>query len=144
MSEPTLFAQLGGEPALRTILEDFYGRVYRDAMIGYFFTPHDQARLVQRELEFTAQVLGARDIPYTGQGMRAVHAKHPIRRGHFHRRNRILEQTLRAHAVPEPVFQAWMAHARQLEVAILGAPGVRATHCDHPLQADGEVTPQDP
>ncbi len=134
---PSLYEQAGGEAGLRAILEDFYARVYADAMIGYFFAPHDRSRLVERELQFTARVLGATDVTYEGQGMRAAHAKQPIRRGHFHRRNQILAQTLEAHGVPEAVRWAWLAHAKALEVAIVGPKGARATHCDHPVGGDG-------
>jgi hemoglobin len=126
----TLYEQLGGAAVLQTILEDFYRRVFADVMIGYLFAGQAPERLVRLESQFTARMLGATDVAYEGRGMRAAHAKHPIFRGHFHRRNKILEETLADHPVPEPVRTAWMAHARRLEAAILGAQAARQATCD--------------
>lgn len=139
----TLYEQLGGEPRLRAILRDFYDQVFDDLMIGFLFRGQDKARLIELEYQFTARALGG-DVDYQGRGMRAAHAKHPIMKGHFQRRNRILEETLRAHAVPEPVFQAWLGHARALERAIIGEAR-REAACNHDLQAErvGQAGPRD-
>lgn len=117
----TLFDQLGGD-ALRAVLEDFYDRVFADVMIGYLFRGQEKARLIGLEWQLTARILGA-PVAYEGRGMRAAHARHPIMRGHFMRRNKILEETLADHAVPAPVQAAWLAHARAAERAILGPRG---------------------
>lgn len=134
-SSPTFYEQLGGEAPLRAIVADFYDRVFDDVMIGFFFRNQDKARLVEREFEFAARALGAADVEYRGRTMRAAHAKHPIMRGQFDRRAKILEDTLRDHDVPEAVRLAWMGHTRALARAILG-PAARSPHCDHDLQAD--------
>jgi hemoglobin len=117
----TLYERAGGEAALRPVLQDFYDRVFADLMIGYLFKGQDKARLVQRELEFTARLLGA-DVPYAGRPMREAHAPHPILPGHFRRRNKILEETLEAHGVPDEVREVWMRHSRGLEAAIVSPP----------------------
>jgi hemoglobin len=124
----TLYEQLGGEPALRAILTDFYDRVFADLMIGYLFRGQDKARLVQLELEHTSKVLGGPHA-YTGRTMQKAHSTHRILLGHFRRRNKLLEETLDAHGVPEAVREAWLAHARALEAAVVG-PVRRGTHCD--------------
>ncbi len=115
----THFEQVGGEPALRRILEDFYDRVFSDLMIGYLFKGRDKARLVTLELQLTARVMGA-DVVYEGRPMRAAHAALSINRGQFQRRNQLLRETLRDHEVPDEVQRAWVAHATALERAILG------------------------
>lgn len=125
----TLYDQLGGETALRPIMADFYDRLFADLMIGFFFKGQDKARLVQREVELTARLLGA-DVAYAGRPMRAAHARHPIMKGQFKRRHRILEETLAAHAVPEAVRAAWLKHSLDMEAAILG-PAMDNDHCDH-------------
>lgn len=124
----TLYEQLGGEPALRAILEDFYDRVFSDVMIGYLFRGQEKARLVRLELEHTSKVLGGPHV-YTGRTMQKAHAAHRILLGHFRRRNKLLEDVLEAHAVPAPVREAWLAHARALEAAVVG-PVRRGAHCD--------------
>lgn len=115
----THFEIVGGEPALRRILEDFYDRIFNDLMIGYLFKGRDKARLVTLELQLTARVMGA-DVVYEGRPMRAAHQALSINRGQFQRRNQLLRETLRDHAVPDDVQRAWIAHATALEKAILG------------------------
>lgn len=124
----SLFERLGGEPVLRAILTDFYARIFADPMIGYLFTGLSPERLVELEFQFTARALGA-DVPYEGRGMRAAHDRHPITRGHFNRRSRLLLDVLVAHGVDPEVRDAWLAHIRRLEGAVLGPVAGRAD-CD--------------
>jgi hemoglobin len=124
----TLFEKAGGESVLRHILRDFYGRVFADPMIGFFFRNQDQARLVELEYQMTAKMLGA-DVEYQGRPIRQAHGNHPIMKGQFLRRNRILEETLAAHAVDVEVVEAWMAHSRALEAAVVGR-AAKSPHCD--------------
>jgi len=126
------YDDLGGEARLKAIFRDFYRRVFADPMIGYLFVGQDPARLVELEFQLTAKMFGA-PVAYTGRSMRAAHAKHSIRKGHFHRRNQILLDTLRDHDVPPAIMDAWMGHARALERAVV-APRDRADRgCDADL-----------
>jgi truncated hemoglobin YjbI len=124
----TLFEKAGGETALRRILGDFYQRVFADTMIGFFFRNQDRAQLVELEYQLTAKTLGA-DIEYRGRSIREAHANHPIMKGQFLRRLRILEETLAAHEVDPAVRKAWLDHSRALEAAVVGA-AVDSPHCD--------------
>jgi truncated hemoglobin YjbI len=83
---------------------------------------------VQLELEQTSKLLGGPHA-YTGRTMRKAHESHRILLGHFRRRNKLLEDVLEAHQVPEAVREAWMAHAHALEAAVVG-PVRRGAHCD--------------
>ena len=118
-SETDLFELVGGLEGLTTLLSDFYERVFRDPMIGYLFMGQDKARLVQREVEWTAKRFGA-TLAYEGRPLREAHARHPIRRGHFHRRNQLLKDVLRDHHTHPLVVEAWVSHSEALEAAILG------------------------
>lgn len=117
---PPSLDSFGGLGGLREILTDFYSRVFSDPMIGYLFYNQDSHRLVERELEWTARSLG-QDIKYQGKGIAAAHQRHPIRRGHFHRRNQLLEDTIKDHDLPDSCLAWWMAHSQSLEAAILGS-----------------------
>ena len=110
----------GGIQGLRTILSDFYQRVFRDPMIGYLFVGKDPELLIDREVQWTARALGVHELTYQGQPLAKAHRKHPIRRGHFHRRNQILDEVIRAHHLPEAAHQWWIAHSQAMETAILG------------------------
>ncbi|MEE2644961.1 MAG: group 1 truncated hemoglobin [Myxococcota bacterium] len=110
---------VGGMAGLRELLTEFYRRVFRDPMIGYLFHGQDQSRLVEREVEWSARLLGA-PVHYQGRSMAEVHRQHPIRRGHFHRRNQILRVLLEERELPVELRERWLAHNEKLAAAILG------------------------
>lgn len=117
MGEETLYEQLGGEAALRPIVDAFVREMVNDPMIGFFFEGVDTERLIELELQFTARFLGAKQ-PYEGRPMRAAHRRHPIMGGQFDRRRRILEQAIERHGVPENVRTAWLEHVDRLRPQI--------------------------
>jgi truncated hemoglobin YjbI len=108
----TLFDQIG-EAKLRAVLTDFYDRVFVDVMIGFMFEGKDKARLVDKEYELVAALLGA-GTKYTGRPMRSAHAAHTIFGGHFERRMQLLRNVFAAHDVPATVAKAWLDHAESL------------------------------
>lgn len=114
----SLFDRIGPD-ALRAVITDFYDRVFRDVMIGYMFEGKDRARLVDKEYELTARILGGA-VPYTGKGMREAHAALHIFGGHFDRRVQLLKNTMRDHAVDPEVQAAWIAHHEALRDQIVG------------------------
>lgn len=126
MADRTLFDELGGEPALRRIIDRFVDRVFDDVMIGFFFRNASRERLKAKEYEFAAQHLGA-GVEYTGRALAAAHARHPIMGGQFMRRLQILKETLDEFAVPERVRQHWIDHTESLRPLITADEGGR---CD--------------
>jgi hemoglobin len=118
-ADSTLYERLGGEPALRAIIDDFVERVFADIMIGFFFTGIDKARLKELELQHAAQFLGGPQ-QYAGRPLRQAHAKHRIMGGQFARRRKILEEVLDAHGAPPDVKAAWLAHVESLRGQITG------------------------
>jgi hemoglobin len=121
-----LFDQLGGEPALRRIIDRFVDREFDDVMIGFFFRNASRERVKAKEYEFAARHLGA-EIAYTGRPIAEAHAAHPIMGGQFMRRLQILKETLEELAVPEHIRQHWLEHTEKLRPAITRNPGGR---CD--------------
>jgi hemoglobin len=114
MSDPSLFEKLGGEPALRRIIDRFVDRLFDDVMIGYLFRRADRERVKQKEFEHAAEHLGA-PVAYSGRPLDAVHRPHQIRGGQFMRRVRILEETLTELGVPEAVRKHWVDHTLSLQ-----------------------------
>ncbi len=112
-SDTTLIELAGGEETLRVVVQDFYDRVFPDVMIGFFFKGLEKANLVQLELEFVLELLGA-EGRYTGRPMRKAHAKHPILGGQFNRRLQILRETLADNKVPQAVQDHWLEHTISL------------------------------
>ena len=129
-----MFAQLGGEAALRPIIDKFIDRVFDDVMIGFFFRNVSRAHLKEKEFEFAARHLGA-DIEYTGRPIAEAHAPHPIMGGQFMRRLKILENTLDEVGVPEHIKQHWLEHTERLRAQVTRDSGGR---CD-PIDAMAKV-----
>ena len=119
-SKTPLYQLAGGEDAIRSVVADFYDRVFADIMIGFLFAGQDKARLVARETELALQQLGHPDSVYTGRDLRAAHARHPIMGGHFDRRAQILKETIEAHDLPEAVGRSWLEHTQALRSQITG------------------------
>ena len=111
-----VFDRIGPEK-LRGVLTDFYSRVFGDVMIGFLFEGKNRQQLIDREYEFTAQLLGG-DVKYTGRPMRTAHGHLPIFGGHFERRMQILRETLRDHAIDAEVQRVWLEHSLALRPQI--------------------------
>jgi hemoglobin len=126
VSGPTPFDKIGGDE-LRRVIADFYDRLFGDLMIGFLFEGKDKNRLIDKEWELTARMLGA-DIEYTGRTMPAAHAKSPILGGHFDRRLQILKDTLADRDVDPEVREVWLSHTVALRSQITKD---RGSECDH-------------
>lgn len=118
---PELFAKIG-EAGLRAVITDFYSRVFGDVMIGFLFEGKNRQHLIDREYEFTANLLGA-DVKYTGRPMRTAHAQSPIFGGHFERRLQILRETMRDNGVDPDVQRVWIDHTLALRDQITSDKG---------------------
>lgn len=97
-----------GETGLQAILDDFYERMSRDILIGYFFDGFDLKAIARKQKEFLMRAMGAAEY-YSGRPPAQAHlALPPILSGHFDRRLRILEETLRAYGLSEDEVTAWI------------------------------------
>ncbi len=118
----TLFDDLGGEPALRRIVDRFVDRIFDDIMIGFFFRNAQRERIKQKEYEHAAEHLGA-GTAYTGRPLDEAHRAHRIMGGQFARRLVILRETLDEAGAPEHVKQHWLAHTEALRPFITADAG---------------------
>lgn len=121
------FDRVGGEWGLRAIVTDFVDRMVDDPMIGFFFAGVDRHRLRDKEYEMTARFLGA-EVPYTGKGLRAAHAPHPIMGGQFDRRRQILLESMRRYDVPADVEAQWLGHVDRLRPIVTRDPRGTCLH----------------
>jgi truncated hemoglobin YjbI len=117
----TMFERIGGEPALRAIVDDFVDRIVDDMMIGFFFRGVDRPRLKLLEYQHAAEHLGG-PVRYEGRPLRQAHAKHRIMGGQFARRKELLRKTLLAHGVPDDIASAWLAHVESLREQVTAEP----------------------
>jgi hemoglobin len=121
MAEPH-FERIGGEPALRAIIDDFVDRMFDDSMIGFFFRKASRERIKTFEYQHAAELLGA-SVRYEGRPLAQTHKPHRIMGGQFARRKEILRQTLDAHSVPADVQKVWLDHVESLRALITSDPG---------------------
>jgi hemoglobin len=124
VSERSFFDEIGGEPALRRIVDRFVDRVFDDPMIGFFFRDASRTRIKEKEYEHAAEHLGA-PVRYTGRPLGEAHAKHRIMGGQFMRRLKILEETLIEAGVPDRVREHWLRHTLSLQAQVTRDPGGR-------------------
>lgn len=106
-----------GEERLRAVIDEFVDRMFDDLMIGFFFRKASKARIKEMELQHAAEHLGA-PTSYGGRPLREAHAAHRIMGGHFERRKKILDDTLRAHGVSDEIRARWMTHLETLRPLI--------------------------
>jgi truncated hemoglobin YjbI len=117
----SLFEQLGGEPKLRAIVDDFVDRCFDDVMIGFLFTRAERNRIKRFEYEHAANHLGA-ETEYGGRALDKAHRPHRIFGGQFDRRRKILIDTLHDHDAPDEVVDGWISHQDTLRALITKDP----------------------
>lgn len=124
MPGPTLFEELGGESALRKVVDRFVDRMFDDMMIGYLFRAARRERIKEKEFEHAAEHLGA-GVTYAGKPLDAAHRPHRIRGGQFMRRFEILRTTLEELGAPERVKKHWLEKTLELRPLITDDEGGR-------------------
>ena len=112
--------QLGGDPErLHKILADFYRRLSNDLLVGFFFEGHDLEHIARQQAAFLLRALGAAPS-YSGRPPAQAHLSlAPILSGHFDRRLKILEETLRAHGLPDSAIEVWLGFENAFREAIV-------------------------
>jgi hemoglobin len=113
----TALERLGGEGALRAVVDRFVERMAADMIIGFFFAGKDLARIKQHEFEHAAVALGA-EIAYGGRPIVPLHRAMRINGGQFRRRLALLRQELAAAAVPPDIAATWLAEQQRLQDAM--------------------------
>lgn len=74
MSQPTLFEQLGGAPAVDAAVDIFYRKVLADDRINRFFEGVDMDVQAAKQKAFLTMVFGG-PANYTGKDMRDGHSR---------------------------------------------------------------------
>jgi hemoglobin len=125
----TPYELIGGESAVRGVLEALYDRLFGDPIVGFLFEGKDKAHIVEEQVALSCSFLGGPQR-YTGRALPEVHGALPLLPGHFDRRHWVLKQVLEDRAVPSEVRDAWLAADAALRGSILrsGEDARRDTH----------------
>jgi truncated hemoglobin YjbI len=103
-----IYRNIGGEDGLTRILRDFYRRMSGDVLIGFFFEGKDTDAIADQQRAFLMKAMGATPS-YSGKPPAQAHrAIAPILAGHFDRRLRLLEDTLKAHGLAAEDIRIWV------------------------------------
>lgn len=114
-----LYQSIGGHDGLTRILRDFYQRMSRDVLIGFFFDGKDIEEIADQQGAFLERAMGATPS-YSGKAPAQAHTQlAPILSGHFDRRLRLLEETLRAHGIAEQDIRTWVEFENAFRDAIV-------------------------
>jgi hemoglobin len=118
-----LYQRIGGEDGLLAILKDFYRRMSGDILIGFFFDGKNTDEIAEKQKEFLMRAMGA--LPsYSGKAPAQAHDEiAPILKGHFDRRLRILEDTLRSHGVSDEDIRIWVDFESAFREGIVSEEG---------------------
>lgn len=82
MGEATIYQTIGGEVALRRVVDDLDERILADDRLAGFFTGTGMPRLKGRQVEFFGAALGG-PMTYTGAPMKEAHRGRGIGPEHF-------------------------------------------------------------
>ena len=116
----TPYEAIGGEAAVRAVLQTLYDQLFVDPIVGFLFEGKDKAHLVEQQLAFTCRFLGGPQR-YTGKPLPEAHASLPLLPGHFDRRHHLLALALERHGVRVEVRKAWLDIDEGLRGSVLAA-----------------------
>jgi hemoglobin len=118
---PTLYEQLGGQPAVEAAVDLFYRKVLVDPRISEFFDGVDMDRQIAKQKAFLTMVFGG-PANYSGKDMRVGHA-HLVSRGlndsHVDAVIELLGQTLAELGVAQPLIEKVAALANSVRNDVL-------------------------
>jgi hemoglobin len=103
-AQTSIYEAIGGEPALVSVVDDFYQRVTGDPRLAGFFTGTNMTRLKGRQVEFFGAALGGPQV-YTGASMRDAHRGRGIHQEHFNAVAGHLVASLGAAGVPDGTIE---------------------------------------
>jgi hemoglobin len=125
MSEttPSLYEQLGGEPAVSAAVDIFYRKVLSDHRINRFFDNSDMDKQIAKQKSFFTMAFGGPNN-YTGTDMRKAH-EHLVKKlglddAHFDAVMEHLGATLQELNVPKNLIAQAAAIAESTRKDVLG------------------------
>lgn len=105
--DPGLWEELGHGRMVRTVLEDFYARVYADPLLSPFFIGRvTQERIVGKQYSFLEQCFTGAKV-FWGESPRNTHHWMVIPHSLFDHRQRLMEDTQHAHGLSAEQMRRW-------------------------------------
>ena len=118
----SLFARLGGRPAIEAAVRAFYDKVLADVELEAFFAGVDRSWIERQQAKFFTQALGGPAI-YDGADMLSAHARLPLTDQHFDQVARYLGDALSDLDVPSGLRDEVLAAVGPLRPQIVTGAG---------------------
>lgn len=114
----SLYEQVGGESAVKEIVDDFYSRVLADDTVNEFFAHTDMEKQRRHQTAFISFALGGPN-QYTGRSMEKAHSGLNLQPEHFDAIAKHLGEAMANHGVsPDGINQA-LGKVATLKEAVL-------------------------
>src|SRR4051812_12859323 len=117
----SIYERIGGEPAIDAAVDIFYRKVLVDERISHFFDAVDMDRQRAKQKAFLTFAFGG-PVHYSGQDMRAAHAKMKLTEAHFNAVMENLAATLTELKVPPQLIAEAAAIAESVRPEVLNRP----------------------
>jgi hemoglobin len=114
----TLYEEVGGESAVREIVDDFYQRVLADDTVNQFFAHTDMEKQRRHQTAFISFALGG-PKEYTGKSMETAHSGLNLQPEHFDAIAKHLSEAMANHGVSSDGINQAIAKVATLKSAVL-------------------------
>lgn len=114
----SLYTAIGGQEALRSVVQDFYQMVYYDHQLQGYFDDTNMDALRDHQTAFLSMVTGG-PSDYSGRDMRAAHAGLNITKQDFDLVVSYLSRALTQNSVSEPHREEILSAVATYEDAIV-------------------------
>ena len=115
----SLFARIGGFPAIRQVTTDFYAAVLGDPLLAPLFGGVDMAKLTGMQVAFLSAAFGG-PAGYAGRNLRTAHAGLELTDEHFDRVVALLAGALKDAGVNDQDIADVAAVAETVRADVLG------------------------
>ena len=115
----SLYARLGGRPAIEAVMTDFVGRAARDRRIGKRFEKTDARALIAKLTDQLCEASGG-PCKYTGKAMRPAHAGMNITDAEWNITGGHIQAAMRAKRVPRKEQQEVLTLLTSMKGDIVG------------------------
>lgn len=117
-SQTTLYDQLGGQPAIAQVVDDFYKRVLADDTVNHFFAHTDMEKQRRHQTAFISYAVGGPNS-YSGRSMEKAHSGLNLQPEHFDAIAQHLGESLTEHGVSSEDIDTVMNRVSELKEAVL-------------------------
>eukprot|EP00397_Hematodinium_sp_SG-2012_P002889 GEMP01002897.1.p1 GENE.GEMP01002897.1~~GEMP01002897.1.p1 ORF type:complete len:1183 (+),score=249.82 GEMP01002897.1:779-4327(+) len=123
----TLFVRIGGEPAVSSVVEEFYDILQQDERVAQFFSSIDVQSLIQHQKEFLMYAFGGKS-EHDGPPLGTVHSALGLTDDHFDAMVDDLAKVLETLGVGEELKKDVMDVMAGLKPEVMGTSGKTASN----------------